>query len=178
MVLVPVADALDRLLAGAAPLPGESVPLAEAMDRVLAEPIRALRTQPPFDASAMDGYAVRAADIGTLPAHLSVIGTAPAGHGFTGTPAGGEAVRIFTGAPLPAGTDTVVIQEDTRDLGNGAIEVVEATAHGANVRKAGLDLPKVTCFWKRAACSIPPPWRWRHRPTTPTSAWCGGRWSP
>ncbi|MFC3207766.1 molybdopterin molybdotransferase MoeA [Aquamicrobium soli] len=139
MALVPVADALDRLLAGAAPLPGESVPLAEAMDRVLAEPIRALRTQPPFDASAMDGYAVHAADIGTLPARLSVIGTAPAGHGFTGTPAGGEAVRIFTGAPLPAGTDTVVIQEDTRDLGNGAIEVVEATAHGANVRKAGLD---------------------------------------
>jgi molybdopterin molybdotransferase len=139
MALVPVADALDRLLAGAAPLPGESVPLAEAMDRVLAEPIRALRTQPPFDASAMDGYAVRAADIGTLPARLSVIGTAPAGHGFTGTPARGEAVRIFTGAPLPAGTDTVVIQEDTRDLGNGAIEVVEATAHGANIRKAGLD---------------------------------------
>jgi molybdopterin molybdotransferase len=87
----------------------------------------------------MDGYAVHAADIGTLPARLSVIGTAPAGHGFTGTPAGGEAVRIFTGAPLPAGTDTVVIQEDTRDLGNGAIEVVEATAHGANIRKAGLD---------------------------------------
>ena len=139
LALVPVADALDRLLSGAAPLPGESVPLAEAMDRVLAEPIRALRTQPPFDASAMDGYAVRAADIGTLPARLSVIGTAPAGHGFTGTPAGGEAVRIFTGAPLPAGTDTVVIQEDTRDLGNGAIEVVEATAHGANVRKARLD---------------------------------------
>ncbi len=139
MALIPVAEALDRLLAGAAPLPGESVPLAEAMDRVLAEPILALRTQPPFDASAMDGYAVRGADIGTLPARLSVIGTAPAGHGFTGTPALGETVRIFTGAPLPAGTDTVVIQENTRDLGNSAIEVVEATAHGANVRKAGLD---------------------------------------
>ncbi len=106
MALIPVAEALDRLLAGAAPLPGESVPLAEAMDRVLAEPILALRTQPPFDASAMDGYAVRGADIGTLPARLSVIGTAPAGHGFTGTPAPGETVRIFTGAPLPAGTDT------------------------------------------------------------------------
>ena len=142
MALIPVAEALDRLLAGAAPLPGESVPLAEAMDRVLAEPILALRTQPPFDASAMDGYAVRGADIGTLPARLSVIGTAPAGHGFTGTPAPGETVRIFTGAPLPAGTDTVVIQENTRDLGNSAIEVVEATAHGANVRKAGLDFAK------------------------------------
>ena len=139
MALIPVAEALDRLLAGAAPLPGESVPLAEAMDRVLAEPILALRTQPPFDASAMDGYAVRGADIGTLPARLSVIGTAPAGHGFTGTPAPGETVRIFTGAPLQAGTDTVVIQEIPRDLGNSAIEVVEATAHGANVRKAGLD---------------------------------------
>lgn len=139
MALVPVAEALDRLLAGTEPLPGERVPLIDAIDRVLAEPIRALRTQPPFDASAMDGYAVRAADIGTLPARLSVIGTAAAGHGFAGTPARGEAVRIFTGAPLPTGTDTIVIQEDTRDLGNGAVEVVEAARCGANVRKAGLD---------------------------------------
>ena len=139
MALVAIAEALERLLHGAVPLPGESVPLAEAMDRVLAEPILALRTQPPFDASAMDGYAVRAADIARLPASLSVIGEAPAGRCFDGSVGPGQAVRIFTGAPLPAGADTVVIQENTRDAGNGGVEIVEATATGANIRKAGLD---------------------------------------
>ena len=139
MALIPVAEALERLLDGAGPLPGESVPLMEAMERVLAEPVVALRTQPPFDASAMDGYAVRSADLDTLPVRLSVIGAAPAGHAFAGAVGEKKAVRIFTGAPMPAGADTVVIQENTRDLGNSAIEVVEATAHGANIRKAGLD---------------------------------------
>lgn len=139
MALIPVAEALERLLDGAGPLPGESVPLMEAMERVLAEPVVALRTQPPFDASAMDGYAVRSADLDPLPARLSVIGAAPAGHAFAGTVGEKKAVRIFTGAPMPAGADTVVIQENVRDLGNSAIEVVEATAHGANIRKAGLD---------------------------------------
>ncbi len=139
MALIAVAEALERLLAGVGPLPAESVPLAEAMDRVLAEPIVALRTQPPFDASAMDGYAVRAADMAALPARLSMIGTAAAGRGFAGTVSQGEAVRIFTGAPLPAGSDTVVIQENTRDPGDGSIEVAEATRKGANIRRAGLD---------------------------------------
>ncbi len=139
MALIPVAEALERLLDGAGPLPGESVPLMEAMERVLADPVVALRTQPPFDASAMDGYAVRSADLDALPVRLSVIGAAPAGHAFAGAVGEKKAVRIFTGAPMPAGADTVVIQENTRDLGNSAIEVVEATAHGANIRKAGLD---------------------------------------
>lgn len=139
MPLIPVAEALERLLAGVEPLPGESVPLAEAMDRVLAEPVAAFRTQPPFDASAMDGYAVRAADIATVPAHLAVIGTAPAGRGFAGRVERGEAVRIFTGAPVPAGADTVVIQENTRDAADHTVDVVESTAGGANIRKAGLD---------------------------------------
>lgn len=139
MALIPVAEALDRLLGDAAPLPGESVALAEAMDRVLAEQVVALRTQPPFDASAMDGYAVRAADIGTLPVRLTVIGVAPAGRGFAGTLGKGEAVRIFTGAPVPAGADTVVIQENTRALGDEAVEITDETVPGANIRKAGLD---------------------------------------
>ena len=139
MALIPVAEAVERLLDGAGPLPGESVPLMEAMERVLADPVVALRTQPPFDASAMDGYAVRSADLDALPVRLSVIGAAPAGHAFAGAVGEKKAVRIFTGAPMPAGADTVVIQENTRDLGNSAIEVVEATAHGANIRKAGLD---------------------------------------
>ncbi|RUV83275.1 molybdopterin molybdenumtransferase MoeA, partial [Mesorhizobium sp. M1A.F.Ca.IN.022.07.1.1] len=127
MALLPVAEALQRLLDGATALPGESVPLADASGRVLADPVVALRTQPPFNASAMDGYAVRAADVASAPARLSVIGMAPAGRGFTGSVGKGEAVRIFTGAPLPEGADTIVIQENVRDLGGGGIEVTEPT---------------------------------------------------
>ncbi|WP_192384364.1 molybdopterin molybdotransferase MoeA [Mesorhizobium silamurunense] len=139
MALVPVAEALERLLDGATALPGESVPIAEAAGRVLAEPVVALRTQPPFNASAMDGYAARFADVASAPARLSVIGMAPAGSGFAGSVGKGEAVRIFTGAPLPEGADTVVIQENVRDLGGGGIEVTEPTAQGRNVRRRGLD---------------------------------------
>ncbi|WP_192245299.1 molybdopterin molybdotransferase MoeA [Mesorhizobium silamurunense] len=139
MALVPVAEALERLLDGATALPGESVPIAEAAGRVLAEPVVALRTQPPFNASAMDGYAARFADVASAPARLSVIGMAPAGSGFAGSVGKGEAVRIFTGAPLPEGADTVVIQENIRDLGGGGIEVTEPTAQGRNVRRRGLD---------------------------------------
>ncbi|CDX49367.1 Molybdenum cofactor synthesis domain-containing protein [Mesorhizobium plurifarium] len=139
MALVPVAEALERLLDGAAPLPGESIPLADAAARVLAEPVVALRTQPPFNASAMDGYAARAADVASAPAQLEVIGTAPAGRGFSGTVGEGQAVRIFTGAPLPEGADTIVIQENVRDRGNGRIEVTEPTAKARNVRRRGLD---------------------------------------
>lgn len=139
MALVPVAEALERLLDGAAPLPGESIPLADAAGRVLAEPVVALRTQPPFNASAMDGYAARAADVASAPAQLEVIGTAPAGRGFSGTVGEGQAVRIFTGAPLPDGADTIVIQENVRDRGNGKIEVTEPTAQARNVRRRGLD---------------------------------------
>lgn len=139
MPLVPVAEALERLLDGAATLPGENVLLADAAGRVLAEPLFALRTQPPFNASAMDGYATRSTDVALAPARLSVIGIAPAGRGFTGLIGKGEAVRIFTGAPLPEGADTIVIQENVRDLGDGQIEVTEPTAGGRNVRRRGLD---------------------------------------
>lgn len=142
MALVPVDQALERLLEGATPLAGESVPLLEAMERVLAEPVVALRTQPPFDASAMDGYAVRAADVASVPSKLSVIGMAPAGRGFDGTVGKGEAVRVFTGAPLPNGADTIVIQENVRALGDGVIEVVEPTPVERNIRRVGLDFTK------------------------------------
>ncbi|MER8402361.1 gephyrin-like molybdotransferase Glp [Mesorhizobium sp. M0306] len=142
MALVPVAEALERLLDGAAALPGERVALLDAADRVLAEPVVALRTQPPFNASAMDGYAVRAADIASVPARLSVVGVAPAGRGFTGSVQQRQAVRIFTGAPLPEGADTVVIQENVRDLGGGSVEVTEPTVQGRNIRRLGLDFAK------------------------------------
>ncbi|ESZ56674.1 MULTISPECIES: gephyrin-like molybdotransferase Glp [unclassified Mesorhizobium] len=139
MVLVPVAEALQRLLDGAVALPGESVALADAAGRVLVEPVVALRTQPPFNASAMDGYAARAQDVASAPARLSVIGMAPAGRRFDGTVGKSEAVRVFTGAPLPEGADTIVIQENVRDLGGSRIEVTEPTAKNRNIRRLGLD---------------------------------------
>jgi molybdopterin molybdotransferase len=139
MALLGVEKALERMLAGVEPLPSETVALADAYDRVLARPVVALRTQPPFDASAMDGYAVRGADVRKAPALLTVVGEAAAGHALETTVAAGEAVRIFTGAPLPAGADTVVIQENVRPVDARRIEVAYATRAGANVRRTGLD---------------------------------------
>jgi molybdopterin molybdotransferase len=137
--LLPVADALARLLADAGPVGAERVPIAEAAGRVLTTSIKALRTQPPFNASAMDGYAVRAEDIATVPARLSVIGAAPAGQRFEGRVCPGQAVRIFTGAPVPEGADAVVLQEDTRIPAEGEVEVLESVVAGRHIRRAGLD---------------------------------------
>jgi molybdopterin molybdotransferase len=139
MGLLSVADALSRLLDGVEPLEPENTGLHEAAGRVLAEPIAALRTQPPFDASAMDGYAVRAADIETVPALLRLIGEAPAGRPFSGAVGSGEAVRIFTGAPLPDGADTILIQENARRVDQNTVEATEPTARGRHIRKKGLD---------------------------------------
>ncbi len=111
--LLSVEEALARILADAAPLGTERIAIDAAHDRILAEPLAARLTQPPFDASAMDGYAVRAADVAQLPAKLTVIGESAAGHPFFGRVGQGEAVRIFTGAPVPEGADGIVIQEHT-----------------------------------------------------------------
>ncbi len=136
--MLSVAQARTRILAAFATLPAELVPLPEAVGRVLAEEVRARVTQPPFAASAMDGFAVRAADLAHLPASLEVIGYAPAG-GVHARPLGaGEAVRIFTGAPLPPGADTIVIQEDTETTGERVL-IKEAAAKGSYVRPSGLD---------------------------------------
>lgn len=137
--LLPVAEALERLLDGAEPGTAEIVPIAEAAGRVLAEPLKALRTQPPFPASAMDGYAVRAADVAEVPARLTVTGMAAAGKQFTGAVGKGEAVRIFTGAPVPEGADTIAIQENVKKLDGNAIEVFETVAKGRHIRAVGLD---------------------------------------
>ncbi|PSM19751.1 gephyrin-like molybdotransferase Glp [Nitratireductor sp. StC3] len=139
MALMPVDDALARLLAGAGRLEAETLPIADCAGRVLAAPLAALRTQPPFDASAMDGYAVRAADVANPPARLRVIGQAPAGEPFAGTLGPGEAVRIFTGGVVPDGADTVLIQENTRPAADGEVEAVEPVAPGKNIRRKGLD---------------------------------------
>jgi molybdopterin molybdotransferase len=108
-----VEDARARMLAGLPPLGVETVPTGPAaMGRVLAEPVRALRDQPPFDASAMDGWAVRRADAAAAPAALAIVGESAAGHGHDAALRPGQAVRIFTGGAVPPGADMVVIQEE------------------------------------------------------------------
>ena len=137
--LLPVAQALVRVLASAPQaLAAESAPLAQARGRTLADDLAALRTQPPFNASAMDGYALRAADLAALPAQLKVIGASAAGHGFDGAVGPGEAVRIFTGAPVPPGADTVIIQENTTASAD-SVTILQAEPLGRNIRSAGLD---------------------------------------
>jgi molybdopterin molybdotransferase len=138
VALISVAEALDHVLAHAAPLPAEEVPLEAAAGRVLAYDLKARRTQPPADVSAMDGYAVRAADVGAAPARLKVIGEVPAGRPFSVEIGAGEAARIFTGGFVPTGADTVVVQELTKRDG-AWVEVQKATTKGRNVRPQGLD---------------------------------------
>jgi molybdopterin molybdotransferase len=137
MSMIGVAEAHARLMRLFAPLPSEVVPIAEAAGRVLAEAVEARRTQPPFASSAMDGYAVRAADV-SRDAPLSVIGESAAGRRFDGVVGQGEAVRIFTGAAMPEGADAVVIQEETERTGD-TIAPTGAVAAGANIRPAGID---------------------------------------
>lgn len=140
MALLPVDDALQLILADARPIDDiEHVPLHEAWGRVVAEPLIAMRDQPPFPASAMDGYAVIAADTAEPGATLRVIGESAAGHGFTGAIGRGETVRIFTGAPVPQGADAILIQENARPLEESLVEVVEPVQAGRFVRRAGLD---------------------------------------
>ena len=136
--MISVEEARRRLLAPLAALAAEQVALSEAVGRVLAEDVAARRTQPPFAVSAMDGYAVRAADVARVPTRLKVVGSVPAGQAYAGTVGSGEAVRIFTGAPVPSGADTIVIQEDTERDGD-IVTVREAAPPGHYVRPAGLD---------------------------------------
>ena len=141
MTLISVAEAKARVLDGVVPLEAERIELADALGRVLAEDVAATRTQPPEAVSAMDGYAVRAADVATVPAKLTVIGAAPAGRPFAGIVEPGQSVRIFTGGVVPQGADAIVIQEDTETDGDSVI-VKESAKPGAFVRSAGMDFRK------------------------------------
>ncbi|MGI9351314.1 MAG: molybdopterin molybdotransferase MoeA [Rhizobiaceae bacterium] len=136
--LIPAEEALKTVLAGAKAVGPELVDLGNANGRILAEDLHALRTQPPFDASAMDGYAVRQDDICKLPAILKVIGQSRAGEPFDGKVGDGEAVRIFTGAVMPPGADSIVIQENTIAQ-EASVIVNEGVAAGKFIRKAGMD---------------------------------------
>jgi molybdopterin molybdotransferase len=137
MALLPVSEAIRLVTEGLEPLETECVPLAEALGRVLAEDLQARLTQPPFPASAMDGFAVRNEDVTSLPATLRMIGESVAGQRFDGTLGAGEAVRIFTGAPVPPGADRVVIQENV-DL-SGDIATINSVDKERFIRPSGQD---------------------------------------
>lgn len=138
MAVISVAEALERILSSARPLPAEEAPLEEADGRVLAHGLKALRTQPPAALSAMDGYAVRASDVATVPARLTVIGEIAAGRPFDGMLGPGQALRIFTGGVVPQGADAIVIQENTAREAD-QVTVQTPARPGLNIRPAGLD---------------------------------------
>ncbi|MGN6570841.1 MAG: molybdopterin molybdotransferase MoeA [Pseudolabrys sp.] len=138
MPLMPVADALRQVLAGAEPLATEAVALDDAFGRVLATDLAAKRTQPPNDVSAMDGYAVRAQDTAQEPSTLTIIGEVAAGHPFEGTVGAGQAARIFTGGVVPDGADCVVVQEVTERTENRVV-IKRSGIKGKNIRRKGID---------------------------------------
>jgi len=138
MGLLAVEEAKARILADAKITKVENVKIGCAAGRVLAQDLCAKRNQPPFAASAMDGYAVKAIDVEQVPAELKVIGEAPAGREFSGEVKTGQAVRIFTGAPVPSGTDTVIMQENTT-ANDGAVVIEQSAKVGNFIRPAGLD---------------------------------------
>lgn len=139
--LVPAQKAYELVTQNVTPIGEEKLPLIKCAGRVVTSDIKALRTQPPFDASAMDGYAVRFEDIGNIPTKLKLIGEASAGHSLEGEVDIGEAARIFTGAPIPKGADTIIIQENTSSNGD-MVEVLQSAPKNSFVRKAGLDFSK------------------------------------
>ncbi len=137
MTLLAVETAQAQLLAAISPLAPETVPLYAAAGRHSTREYKALRTQPPWAASAMDGYAIRWAD---RAGPWTIVGEAAAGQSFRGVVGGGEATRILTGAPLPAGADTVVVQEDVERGGDTLLLTRDGPPfEGAHIRRAGLD---------------------------------------
>jgi molybdopterin molybdotransferase len=138
MALLSVAEALSRIVETVEPTAVEEIAIAAAHGRVLATGLTARLTQPPFDASAMDGYAVRSADLKRLPATLEVVGEAAAGHAFAGSLGPGQALRIFTGAPVPSGADAIVIQENAERDG-GRVIIKKGELDRSHIRHRGLD---------------------------------------
>jgi molybdopterin molybdotransferase len=135
--MISVEEARERILNPLRPTPAEIVALADVWGRVTAGPVAARLTQPPADVSAMDGYALRAAD-GEAGQTLTVIGAAPAGHPFDGAVSPGQAVRLFTGSVVPAGADSILLQEDATREGD-TVRVNETVRPGRHIRRAGQD---------------------------------------
>ncbi|MGO4684920.1 molybdopterin molybdotransferase MoeA [Hyphomicrobium sp. 2TAF46] len=151
MSLLPVAEALTRILDVATTLETEDVDLLQARGRTLASPVVSKLNNPPFDASAMDGYAVRAEDVASVPVSLNVVGEAGAGRPFTGALRKGEAIRIFTGGSVPDGADAIVIQENV-DASGPTITVRETASVGANIRPQGEDFRKDDVLIEAGRC--------------------------
>lgn len=137
--LIPADEALRIVLDGVSACGSEEVPLAQAAGRTVCRDLEARRTQPPFDASAMDGYAVRQADILSLPATLDVIGQSRAGMPFGSSLGAQHAVRIFTGAVVPPGADSIIVQENTQATDDGCVRILKGVEPGRFIRPAGLD---------------------------------------
>ncbi len=136
--MISVTEALQRVTSGVRPVGGEQVGLAQALGRVLATDVAARVSHPPAAVSAMDGYAVRAADVAQVPVTLKLIGESAAGGGFDGAVGEGQAVRIFTGAPAPEGADAIVMQEVT-DSDGQTVTIKESSPEGKFIRPAGMD---------------------------------------
>ena len=145
--MIPVEEALARIAKAFSPLASEWIALPNARGRVLAEGLEATRDQPPQDISAMDGYAVRSADLASGEAVLTLIGEAPAGGRFEGDVGPGETVRIFTGGPVPKGADAVALQENAKADGK-RIQLTGSVPEGRFIRPAGLDVEKGTIILK------------------------------
>jgi molybdopterin molybdotransferase len=152
--MMTVEEAREAILARFHALDGEDVPLSQALDRVLAAGYDAPENLPSFANSAMDGYAVRADDITSAseehPARLQLVGEVPAGSVFPGTLGAGQAIRILTGAPVPAGADAVIQQELTA-AGDGVVAILASGRAGTNVRAAGTDVPRGSKLLARGA---------------------------
>jgi len=142
MVQLTVDEAVEAILNKTQRLNSETVGIDHAHSRVLAKPLTAKLTQPPFNASAMDGYALHYSDIATIPARLRLVGESAAGSRYTGTIKQGEAVRIFTGAPVPDDADTVVIQEKTNRIDDQYVEIIEESGINQNIRPLGGDFKR------------------------------------
>src|ERR1041385_3365523 len=130
--MIPIAQAIEIVLAEVTPLPLESIALAEVPGRILAEDVIADTDLPPFDRAQMDGYAVRAEDVATVPARLQIVGESAAGAGWHHEMKAGEAVRIMTGAPVPRGADAVQQVELTKES-DSAVEILEPVALGRSI---------------------------------------------
>ena len=136
--MIPVEEAVARIVGAFRPLAAESVPVSDAAGRVLAEDVLAKSSQPPAPVSSMDGYAVRASDVPRAGVSLTVIGSSPAGHPFEHTITSGDAVRIFTGGVVPEGADAIIIQEDA-DADGSRVTFREVAKVGQHIRAAGRD---------------------------------------
>ncbi len=152
--MISVAEAEARILEGAAPRGTESVPLSQALNRALASDVIARRTHPPHDVSAMDGYAIRAADAAVLPARLPIAFEIAAGAMPARALQAGEAARIFTGAVMPQGADCVVLQENTAADG-GYVTIHEGVEHGRHIRRAGYDFSQGSVLLSSGSCLSP-----------------------